>query len=546
MPSDTQSIIVDSQSYNINIDQIYKDIISYIESMRGHVNILDPNNQTFFKKITKDNFSGGAIDKGIKIEIDPQESRCHAFYRILGFPVAADDKIYNSGLDFMLVPDRKVTVDNKVEIANSVNPEFKKLSDRRERYVQETAAIFNNPSSMDACIYALSTSNVRETFGASFKNSDMKDFDPENQSYNISDKGLVGYKTILFKEYQNNSKKTAEKYSSKRYHIIKPFLVDARIDLTTPGDKKIAVPFVLNDSYLSINDYTSAKKPLIEKIILDRFVVLEDLQNIGSSAQRIVNSIKQFTSIKDESLVKEISSGQLYGIDEKKQFEKYLNIIKSMMVKLVEAQNKILEAQRSYYYLPYPPKNGPEGTCSVQDVFPQLYENFSTSKDRALIKLQYKQSLSSLTAETSSLRGVPDSGYAFSKFTETFEPTTTSAYGNTLLRSIEKASAERKELLEEANKALRTIEIITGEFSGLGLCDIIVIMASLYIMNKNDLLGFLDADSYDRAKLKIKKGLPESNPSNIDAAQTELGKKVFDFYNLVDKIYQDVKVNNIK
>jgi hypothetical protein len=87
------------------------------------------------------------------------------------------------------------------------------------------------------------------------------------------------------------------------------------------------------------------------------------------------------------------------------------------------------------------------------------------------------------------------------------------------------------------------IEIIMGEFSGLGLCDILAIVASLYIIPADKLLGFLDEDAFDRMKSAL--NLPDaSRDSNLTSCLNELTNTVKDFYNLMDKLYLDARQNN--
>ena len=61
--------------------------------------------------------------------------------------------------------------------------------------------------------------------------------------------------------------------------------------------------------------------------------------------------------------------------------------------------------------------------------------------------------------------------------------------GNTL-------NNKRNQLLAKASNALQIVEMIMGEFSGLGLCDIVAVVGALYTMPLASLVGFLDTDSY--------------------------------------------------
>ena len=64
--------------------------------------------------------------------------------------------------------------------------------------------------------------------------------------------------------------------------------------------------------------------------------------------------------------------------------------------------------------------------------------------------------------------------------------------------SIKKKQRARDKQGSLAMGHLRTIEIITGEVSGIGLIDILAIYCALWSMDMNSLLGFLDNNSLNR------------------------------------------------
>lgn len=525
----TQSNYQDDQNFDIDIDQVYNDYIQVIDAARSPVNINDPNNQSKLKKITSDSFTGTATTSALKPEKTPQESRCHAFYRLLGFPVVSDKGIYNPGHDIIIEKGREITIEKKVSIANSPPNGFQDLSTQRETYVNDILKIFSNNQSIDAQVLALSSINIRE-FSA--------------QSYLVPNNSLVGDdSSVIFQNYQDNNGNKATKYTNKRFHIINPFMVDARIDLSTPAEKKVAIPFAKNDSQLKISETTSVKRPLLEKIIIDRFTVTKELDGAGTLAQSTVDYIKRIPAIQDEKLVQDVSSGKVYKLTEQQQFIKYLNIIRAMMVALVQAQISINIVQSRYYWLPIPSTTGPEGGSNINGVFSNLPDELSTIDDAAIVLAQINTIIDKIDSQAAALTGTPDiAGYAFGKFTTTFDSTTTASLGDTNSKQLTQLIEKRTHDLSIANKALRTIEIIMGEFSGLGLCDIIAIMGALYVMPVNSLLGFLDDDSYTRAKLVV--DLPETNPSNIAEALTDLDEEVLNFYNIMNDIYKEVRKTN--
>jgi hypothetical protein len=107
---------------------------------------------------------------------------------------------------------------------------------------------------------------------------------------------------------------------------------------------------------------------------------------------------------------------------------------------------------------------------------------------------------------------------------------------------LKKLEDKRNNDLSGACDSLRAIEVIMGEFSGLGLCDIVAIMATLYIMPKEALLGFLDNDAFNRMKTQIKIG--ETSKLSVVASMSKFTENIKNIYNLMDKIHKDYLQKN--
>lgn len=538
----------DDIKYEINIDKVYSDFIGNIDAIRSPVNInKEENFKLLNNTITKDIFTGGATSGFLTPENSPQESRCHAFFRIIGFPVvSADKKIYNPGHDIIIEEGRSVTDDEKISIINNPLPGFVGLSSERERRFKYYLKIFANKANGLGGVYALSLVNFRNFSSVFEKNSDSIEnpFTIFNQSYKIKSDSLVGSNRIFLSEYVDAQNVIQGKYlagGDERYHIIKPFIVDPVIDFTAPSSKRIAVPFVRSDIQLKIDDTKSVDKPLIEKIIRERFSVENEKSKSGTLVQATIDQIKNILVIKDENIIKTISSGNIYGINEAKKITRITEAIRAMMLELYKAKLVIREAQSKYYWLPIPSTTGPEGGFSIHPVFPHCYDNvynnkFTTVADVGILRSQYMENLSSISQEAAKLNAVPDpGGYGLKAFINTFDESSSDALGNTNKKDLDKRLREREYCLNNAGQALRTIEIITGEFSGLGLIDIMIIIAGLYLMNANNLLGFLDNDAYKRARSFIK-SLPEENPSDITSALEDLTSKVIFLYSIAQKV----------
>lgn len=537
-------------NYDIDIDKVYSDFIKVIDETRSLVNITDPNNQSLFTKFTKDTFTGAPSTKGLKVENTPQESRCHAFYRIIGFPVVSDGSgYYNPGMDTIVESGRQITLDKKVDIANKLYAGFIDLSNERERYINDNLKIFSNNFTVDAGVLALSSINLRKFSSPFNKNNDAIEtpFDFNNQKYDITKNSLVGNQIVPLTDYLGTDGYPATNFSTSRNHIIKPFMVDPRIDLSTPDLKKIAIPFVYDNNQLKIGDFGTAKRPLIEKVILDRFNVSNQTNNIGTLSKSVIDDISKIEAIKDEQLLKDVVAGKIYNLSEQQQFVKYLNIIRAMMNILVKSLIDIKKAQSKYYWLPTPSPTGPEGGFEVSFIsLKQFSGNLKTTNDEAIITSFIKSLINDTNAQSAQANNIPDPGnYVLAPYTVTYDSDTSNALGDINSNNLNKLLTDRESMLKTASTALQKIEIIMGEFSGFGLCDIVAVMASLYLMPSNSLLGFLDPDSYQRASKVIKLTFPQ-NPADVKVALDDFTKTIKNIYDIMDNIYKETYTLNNK
>lgn len=544
----------DSQNFDIDIDKTYADFIKEIDANRSIINISNQGNQAFLNNLKKETLP--SLTRLVKAETTPQESRCHTFFRLIGFPVVSKDfEFYNPGFDIVDMNsqglERKIKLDFKVNVANNPIDGFRLLSLFRENYVNRFAKIFAQNNSITASVLALSSSTQTRSFTVPVQSEDSFDTAKESQSYVASLKTQVGQlDDALLIDYTDDqgNKPDVNQFVADRFHFIKPFIVDARIDFTvSPSARLVAVPFVFDKSNLLISENTFVKRPLLEKIIRDRLSGQDQAATLGSADQSIRDYILNAPSVKDENLIQQMTSNNsIYKLSEQQQFIKYLHVIGAMVVELVKAQKKIQEAQSLYYWAPIPSITGPEGGSTIRNVIisDKFSSDFLTSADKALIEVILKKTTNQFNSQTSTVTGTPDIGnFAFSPFTTTFSDDTSDALGDTVSQTVEFLNNQRNQYLAQANTALRTIEIIMGEFSGFGLCDIIAIIASLYIMPMPSLLGLLDDDAFARMnKVLNLKEQPARN--TIATSMDDLTQTVKDFYNLMDAFYQDVFKNN--
>lgn len=546
-PSNNQT----NQNFKIDINQVYNDFIKEIDSNRSLINISSPSNNSLLNKFTS--ADANSITSNIKIEDTPQESRFHCFLRLIGFPVVSNDKtFYNPGFDNMNGEEGK---EKKIKIANTPLPGFNDISLLRELYTTDIRAVWaKRPVNITASCMALSSGLNTRKFISSLTNTNPFEFTQNSQSYNINYDSIVGVTKISLKKYIDGAGNLPDnnKLPHARSHLIKPFIVDARIDFScNPSTRIVAVPFVDNKSNLLVDGLNYIKRPLLEKIIRERFAVENSKDQLSTAKANIQDIIKNIPIIQDQALITKMTN-DINGLSDAAQFQKYLNIINAMCKLLKDSKDTIQLAQASYYWLPQPSITGPEGGSSVSPVILSTALNVTvqdqsaslvTSNDLDIVIATLNKAASTFTSQVDNLNGTPDLGkFAFDEFNLTFDQDTSQSLGDQVTDNLDELSKNRTKVLEDANDALRTIEIIMGEWSGFGLCDIVAIMASLYLMPKESLVGFLDIDSRKRALNHI--FLDPAIDVPLEKAYTDFLIKMQECYNLMDYAFEQYNTTN--
>ncbi len=572
-----------------------------IDDLRGQisVNVTGQTSANLIKALNIDPTTGSpapTTTTSTPVQL-AQESRCHAFYRIIGFPVVSEDKktFYNPGFDIIKQVDsdgnpikRKLDLSKKLSIASNVGSKFEDISKARESYAAATAQIFSVPESVEAGVLALTSGtygnkgnvNIRKFAQPFLKNTsvDAFDFSIDHQSYSspgdiTSTYSAVGNKEIRLSDYQSpngdpnfdfkpNPGLGSAGILFSHKHIIVPFMVDPRIDFsiwaseskTTSGlSRRVAVPFVPDASFLKTSDTAKAERPLIEKIITEQssLLVTEDAGNAVVNAIDYVKANKDIQTIYIGGVkVGDIFSGSVFKTGQQQSFAQYLLTIDALMAHLVASMNVIHAAQGLYYWLPIPSSAGPENGCDIRDV--PLNQNISTDLitvpyDFDIIKSQVQAILSSINSTIAQPTATPDPGsYAFSNYKLTFDSATSDSQGDWGAKTQESVTKRRNRVLTKAGEALQIVEMIMGEFSGLGLADIIAVMGALYTMPYANLLGFLDEDAIDRAEVILKQptGSLRAQRADIITSMDSLASFVNGFYQIMDQVFQDYLNNN--
>lgn len=529
----------DNNINNISVDikELYDTFISQIDSSRSYTGIKDdpgllssltPENINNIKEVKKEAFN---------ISTSAQESRCHAFYRIIGLPVVANENSYYSpGFDLDAIKDTS-KVEAKIKIIQNINKDLLKISIRRENYINQTVSEWFKTPSLSSDLIAWSSYNIRDFSSGFSKEIDPLDTEPNNQKYTIDDKDP---QNISFSEYLKISDDAEQlskfKSALSRYHFIKPIFVDPRIELSVqPAKNILCVPFADEDK-TKLNDTTILKRPLIEKICRERLYVKKEKTTDTQTLQDVLSNVGN--SPKDQETIKKAVSALNLSQDQQQIAIKYTSILNALINKLIDAQKTIKSTRAKYHWIPVPNSSGPEIGLSTRAIEYSNPDNLNTEADKAIVSAVARLTVQQLIFEiTGKKETVASEQFNFSNFDLLIDDNS-SGLSDKNEKITKKLIQQRNEQCDYANEALKNIEILTGEFSGLGLIDIICIYAGLYFISEQSLVGLMDLDAQNRmANVKELKSI--ENPSNVLVSLKELSKSIKAFYDLAQALYDN-------
>lgn len=471
-----------------------------------------------------------------KLKVDPLnylESRIHAFYRLLGLPIVTGDKFYNPGYD----PNPKTNL-AKYSIVSAMNQETVIAMNLREQQWKSFSQMFKTQG-LESTLFALvqlrtKPFNMLDTIKT-------KSIDGRNEIIDELKVNLSSLTTDINKAVVDFSNRMGFGLDSVR-HLIKPFVVNPAIEFTVmPDSHKICVPFLpdLKSTRISANPNIFLLRPGIEFILRARLKDNNPDPLFLTDIQKIINQEKSpnpsFSDDIDSNLLRStiealVNDNKINNEDVFNSFSTFTNtqvivsrqLIKTLKIVLYELHKAIEEIEKikkKITFLPIPDPSGFDKSGKLKESQP------TTKLERDLVTLTIKKLNAEREIEIE--KGLGD--FATSSFVSLEKV-------NTYSQQIEELTHLKNDLGNRGLKSLRTIEIITGEGSGLGLIDILSIYTALWTINIEYLLGLLDQDSIDR----LYKFNPGLQTTAVIERKNGGGKSVVESLNALEQ-----KVNNI-
>lgn len=457
----------DIQSMDLDIDTLVSKFIQPINRYRSH---------------TFPNIKGELLQKNLTPSINAMESRCHTFYRMLGLPVIAPDgTFYSPGFPWLSVESNYDIVD-KISASNIKNAILERELSAQQRY-----KLFSTRS-LDTSIFSLCLAVPNGQRKFSIEPGSLDDATSKPQVIPIRTQYLQAFKT-------NNGTEITNRFDSVS-HQLAPFITDPIIEANlqpTSGSNSVLIglPF-LDKKQLEYESGKYAKRPGLEFILrlklreqnifgkLDSAMKTNPIQVTDNNGNNITINSEELDSLYDIRV----------DVNTIKELTKTFNGLVNMYYKAIQ---DLEDVNKQIMWIPMPGEGGPESGSVVSASFlsPNTFKD-SWEIERRLANLRVKSLLSKFQVELGT--NVDSSKLSYGDFA-------VSEFQNCSLsfdEDIQIEDSKREALETKGSNALRIIELIGGEVSGLGLIDIIAVYLALWMMDVPNLLNLIDDAAANR------------------------------------------------
>lgn len=582
-----QSQYSDNQSYKIDIETFYNGFIKQIDAIRSNVSTSTnaSNLADFIQSLNSTNPSTSTILS--KMKVDPnnlQETRCHAFYRMLGLPsFEPGGSFYSPGLIHATVVtpnNNSINLDQtKINVAKNIPTDLYSLMDQREIINTKFLSIFS-VSDINASVLALSSTKVR-VFSVLPNTGTIDPFDSsvasQTHSYDDTQNSTLSADLLTYQDSNSNFPTgTVLGYLHSRPHIIKPFMVDPRVELTinppyvgspstsdnTATCKIMGAPFPTDKSQHQYVENVYASSPMIETVCRARLSISEPTSNLSARWQDVLSYVKNANVDQDSDLLSQVFSNPT-AAQEDLVFLKYINIMRSMMEVLFDAlfhvisntegagQTTAQNPAAKYHWVPIPNVKGPEFGSTTQGII--IGDPLNTNIDFAIANSIVTSEVAQINSQNVQ-NNQPDLGnfVNFENIPLTPDDQSTNSFGDRNQETLDDMTNKRTAQTDAANDALRKIEIIMGEFSGFGLCDIIATYLALWTIDQQALVNMLDSGAFNRlyqdptlqSEAVQARQANSGNPTDsIIATMQAYEQQVIYIYAIMDKLWLDRTMN---
>ena len=528
-------------SSQLNINSLVQKYISPIQKIRS------------LAKITPTGIKSNLLSEfgSVTIENEPQESLAHAFYRYLGLPVIAPDgSFYSPGFQ----PGEIRKIKRKQEIANKLfGSELESMLFKRESLFQEKKSFFafqDLRSSLLGVILKIPKSfNVfdpskgplekdQQTFSILERKKEVENFIARNPQ--IEQQILNAQKSFSSSCFSSDL--------TRGQHILKPFSLHPKIENSIlPDDRQICVPFLSSKEKTNLSFFSDLLRPGIELLIQERISPSTN-QSWFSNFKKLLSNNKstlleeeQFQDLKNSIsallLSSEINNETILSLLDQNEnniliFDQIIKTIRFLVQKLVQALQSLdqIESEINWYpvFSPLGPIAGQSGSFLLSG------NSQSFPLEQKILELRIKK----LDHEKGNNISIENGSFA-----SPFEIQNSNIDSNLYSKALDEALQTKFLFGQQGFRALQEIEYITGEISGLGLIDVLIFYAALWIIPLSSLLGFLDFEAYNRVKNMFPSLSSNTGRDDIFISLQNLEKNIFNLQNFADRLVEEEKMS---
>lgn len=534
--TEAETVINDYQSVDLDLESL---IVKFVRPIDRYRSRNAPNTLGSIKQpglTSRDNFG---------------ESRTHAFYRMLGLPVIEPSgKLFSPGFNPLL--DSKEN-ERRTDIIAAIPNAVKNQVQRREERARTGLAVFSRGSETATVIGI--TMGLREG-QRSFAVADRKsiqslDNPPEQKSPEIKERSKH-----INKFYKKKNGSDITSFNSSVSHVIAPFTTDpilcANLDPTSGSQSvMIGAPFLeKEDLEHEYNKYL--KRPGIEFILrlrlrqqnvaaqtgiaIDNIDLTKFDDEIDSNQQREIAATLTGDLDANSEDVKQVLEGS--GRVELYTLNSLVRMYKGLIHLYAEALETIEDIHNKIIWVPLPNDGGPERGTKVNTLYvvPKIYQD-GWEIERRISNLQIKSTLANMQldiGETANETPLSFGDFVISEFQN---------IAKNFNSQIQEEENNRDNLEAKGSNALRTIEFIGGEISGLGLIDIIAIYMALWSLDVTVLLDLIDDGAAQRlneiTELKTSDTAARANSQgNALEAYQKLAERIQTILSYGDRLFQ--------
>lgn len=492
----------------------------------------------------------------LSLEKEPQESLTHAFYRLLGLPVVAPDgTFYSPGFE----PGGIRKLKRKQEIANKLfGSKLEEILFRREFLSQEKKGFFSFQD-LRSTLLAIALKIPRSfnilspSIGPLEKDDQIFVLPERKKEIDVFTKRNPQIETGINEALKRFSSSSFSSDLTHGQQINKPFSLHPRIENSVlPDDRQICVPFLSLISSTVLSSFTQLLRPGIELILQERIFPSDKNFWLSNIEKILTNNKSPSTSETAEIQTLKSSISSLFSsseidnqtvlqiIDDQNPqniiiFDSLIKTLRFLVSKLVQNLQVLDRVEQEINWYPVLSPNGPEDGINGAFLLFGSVQNFPL--EQKILELRIKK----LDQEKGN-----NISFTQGNFASPFEIQSSDQNSNQYVQSLNEALEYRKLIGNKGLLALQEIEYLTGEISGLGLIDILILYATLWTIPLSSLFGLLDLEAYERMKnslSSLSSIIENAGRDDISTAMQNLEKNVFNLQNFVDRLLSEEKLS---